>query len=166
MGRLVVELCGICAFETAHVARELDARDLHAEAEAVVGDVELAGILRRDDLALDAAAPEPAGHEDPAHVLHILRHAVALDVLRRHLLDLHLAAVGDARVGQGFVDRLVGVLELKVLADDRDRRLLLGRPERLDHLLPLDEVGLLVVSPSLRTICSSTFCSDSMSGIW
>ena len=49
--------------------------------------------------------------------------------------DLH--PVGDAAVGQRLGDRLVGVLELGVLADDRDPHLALGVVDAVDHVLPL-----------------------------
>jgi hypothetical protein len=51
MGRLLVELGRVGALEARHVAGELDRRDLHPEAEAVVGHLALAGVLRRLDLA-------------------------------------------------------------------------------------------------------------------
>src|SRR5262249_1049012 len=93
MGRLLVELGRIGPLEARDVARELDAGDLHPEAEAVVGHLALAGVLSSLDFALDATMAEATGHQDAAHALHELRHALALDVLRRDLLDLHLAAV-------------------------------------------------------------------------
>ena len=54
-------------------ARRLDHRHLHAEADAEIGHLALAGELRRQDLALRAALAEAAGHQDAVHVLQLRR---------------------------------------------------------------------------------------------
>ena len=74
-GRLGVELARVRALQAAHVARELDHGDLHAEADAEVRDPVLAGDPGREDLALDAAAAEPAGHEDAVDARRAARSA-------------------------------------------------------------------------------------------
>ena len=56
------------ASELAHVARELDDRELHAEADAEERHAVLARVADRVDLALDAAIAEAAGHEDRVDV--------------------------------------------------------------------------------------------------
>src|SRR5678816_4508501 len=61
---LGIELGAVGAGEAGLVARVLDRRDLHAEADAEVGNLLLARELRGEDLALDAALAEAAGHED------------------------------------------------------------------------------------------------------
>ena len=63
--RLDVELRGVRARHAGDVAGELADRHLHAQADAQVRDPPLARDLDRADLALDAAAAEAAGHEDP-----------------------------------------------------------------------------------------------------
>src|SRR5688572_11735466 len=59
-----VELGGVRAFEAEYVASELDAGELHAEADAEVRNLVLARVAHGRDLALDAALAEPAGYED------------------------------------------------------------------------------------------------------
>ena len=59
-----VELAGVGAGEAADVARVLDAGGLHAEADAEVGDVVLAGVADGVEHALDAALAEAAGDKD------------------------------------------------------------------------------------------------------
>ena len=54
----------LAPFEAGHVAGELDDRDLHAEADAEVRDVVLAGEAGRRDLALGAARAEAGRHQD------------------------------------------------------------------------------------------------------
>src|SRR5262245_50672645 len=55
-----VELGGIGVLEPQHVATELDAGELHAEADAEVWNLVLARVAHRRDLALDAALAEAA----------------------------------------------------------------------------------------------------------
>ena len=52
-----------------HVARVLDDRDLHAEADAEIGHAALARVAHGLDLALDAALAEAARHQDRVHAL-------------------------------------------------------------------------------------------------
>ena len=102
------------------MARELGDRDVHAEADAEVRDLVLAGDAAGEDLALPAARAEAAGHE----------HAVDARELGARLLERHVlgvdpahvdaAAVVDAGVLERLVHREVRVVELHVLADERD----------------------------------------------
>ena len=55
--------------DAGEVARRLDHRHLHAEADAEIGHLALAGEARRPDLALGAALAEAAGHQDAVHPL-------------------------------------------------------------------------------------------------
>ena len=55
-------------------------------------------------------------------------------------IDAHL--VGDAAVGQRFDQRLVGVLETGILADDGDRHLAFGIADALVDHAPAVEIGL------------------------
>ena len=97
-------------------AGELDHRDLHPEADPEVGDRALAGDPRRLDLALDAALAEAAGDQDPVAALEPL----GVEVLGVDQLDLDFDAVVDAAVLERLDHRLVGVVELHVLADEGD----------------------------------------------
>ena len=79
------------ALEAADVARELDHRQLHAEADAEERDAVLARVADRGDLALDAAVAEAAGHEDRVEAAEQRRRAAALDLLRVDVLELRRA---------------------------------------------------------------------------
>ena len=137
VGRLGIELGGVGAVHPGDVAGELDHRDLHAEADAEVGDLALAGDPRGLDLALDPALAEAAGDQDPVEALE----RVEVEVLGVDQLDLHVDAVVDAAVLERLDHRLVGVLELHVLADDRDPDLAGRRVGAPHHRLPLAQVG-------------------------
>jgi hypothetical protein len=64
-----VELAGVGVLQAADVARELDAGGLHAEADAEVGNLVLAGVADGVQHALDAALAEAAGDEDAVEAL-------------------------------------------------------------------------------------------------
>ncbi len=68
MRRFRIDLRGVGAVEPAHVARELDHRHLHAEADAEERHVLLARVAHRCDLALGAALAEARRHEDAVGV--------------------------------------------------------------------------------------------------
>src|SRR5579871_1644467 len=61
------ELGRIGVLDADEIARSLDHGHLHAEADAEIRHVALPGELRRPDLALRAALPEAAGHQDAIH---------------------------------------------------------------------------------------------------
>ena len=65
-----VELASLRADD---VARELDDRALEAEAQPEVRDAVLAGVVGGEDLALDAAMPEPARDEDAGRAIERAR---------------------------------------------------------------------------------------------
>ncbi len=103
-------------------------------------------ILRRLDLALDAALAEAAGDQDPVGPLGDL---LGVEVLGVDELDVDVRAVVIAAVGERLDHGLVGVGELHVLADQRDPRGALARVGAADELLPLLEVGRRGLDPEV-----------------
>ena len=76
------------------------------------------------------------------HPLQPVDGAVALlEHLRVDPVDPHPDVVGDAAVGEAFGQRLVGVEEPGVLADDRDQRLPFRALDPGHDLLPDAEIG-------------------------
>ena len=63
LGKLI-EFRRMRILPTQYMPCELDHGDLHAEADAEIGDFVRAGILCGDDHALNAAVAEAAGDED------------------------------------------------------------------------------------------------------
>ena len=137
VGRLGIELGGVGAVHAGDVTGELDHRDLHPEADPEVGDPLLAGDLGGADLALDAALAEAAGDQDPVEALERL----LVEVLRVDEVDFDVHAVVDAAVLERLDHRLVGVLQLHVLADDRDPHVAGGIVGTPHHRLPVAQVG-------------------------
>ena len=136
-GRL--ELGGVGAVEPAHVARVLDDRALHAEADAEVRHALLAGVADRLDLPLDAAVAEAPRHQDPVEPGHVAGEPLALDALGVHPHHLDRGLVGDAAVGERLVEALVGVLQLDVLAHHPDATAAARRLHPAHDLLPAGE---------------------------
>ncbi len=95
-----VELARVGLGPADHVARELDGRDLHAEAQPEVGNAALARVAHRRDLALDAALAETAGHQHAVDVAQQLGGAVLLDVLALDPAQLDARAVARRRRGR------------------------------------------------------------------
>src|SRR5437763_12112228 len=127
--RLGIHLGRVGAVEVADVTRELGDGDVHAEADAEIGD----RLLARD--AAGAELPFPAARAEAARD----EHAVDAGELGARLLERHVfrvdpahtdaAARRNARVLQRLVHRQVGVVELHVLADERDLHRLAARAE-------------------------------------
>jgi hypothetical protein len=65
-----------------------------------------------------------------------VRSAFLLEGLRLDPLDVDADLVGKAAVIQRFVQRLIGILVARVLADDVDRQLALGILDAVDELFP------------------------------
>src|SRR5690606_10848222 len=104
----LVELGGVGIVPAQHIAGEFDDSHLHAQADAQIGDLVLAGIAHGGDLAFHAAQAEAAGHQDGIHVFQ-LAGAILLDGFRVDIAHVDLGAALDAGVAQGLDQRLVGV---------------------------------------------------------
>ncbi len=135
--RLGVELGRVGALHVADVAGVVDDRHLHAEADAEERHLLLAGVATGRDLALDPALAEAAGDEDAVGILE----RGGVEVLGADQVDLDVDAVVVAAVLERLDHRLVGVLELHVLADERDLDRLGGVVGAAAELLPVGEVG-------------------------
>src|SRR5205085_12255541 len=124
------------AVEPEHLPRVLGDGDVHPEADAEVRDPALAGDAAGEDLPLPAARAEAARDE---HAVDLLEHDGRL--LERHALgvepaDLDHRAVVEAGVLERLVHREVGILELDVLADERDLDDAVTAMDPVDALAP------------------------------
>ena len=77
--------------------------------------------------------PNPPGTRMPSTPAKSASAPPAVDLLGLDAHDQHPRPVGDARVVERLVDRLVGVAVLHVLADHGDPHLVLGVHDPLDH---------------------------------
>jgi hypothetical protein len=76
MRRVRIELGRVRLLQLQDIPREFDRGDLHAQAQAEIGDFVFARVLRGLDFALDAAFAETAGHQDAAQALQDFLRAV------------------------------------------------------------------------------------------
>ncbi|MCU1222774.1 MAG: hypothetical protein JWQ42_867 [Edaphobacter sp.] len=144
-----VELAGVGLLEAADVARVLDAGGLHTQADAEVGNALFAGVADGVEHALDASLAKAAGDEDAVEVFQLVtvfegRAAVGVFGLEAFGFDpgdAELEVVGQGAVDEGFLEGLIAVLVLDVLADDADGDLVLGVVSAVDDVLPLGDVG-------------------------
>ena len=125
------------------VAGKFHDGDLHAKAEAKVGNPVLSGIACRCDLALDAPLPESPGHKHTLHTVKQFLGAFLLHVLGLDVTDVDLHVVVDARVKQGLHDAQVGILDSRIFAHHGDLHFPGRIGEGADELLPVREVRLL-----------------------
>ena len=125
-----------CA-QPANVARELDHHGLHAQADAEIRHLVLAriadGVAACPPCRACRIRPEPECRRSaPAAAAHS-GHS---QLLRFDPVDVHLQPVRQPAVQQRFLQALVGILVLHVLADQPDLHLVLGILHPLEHLGP------------------------------
>ena len=123
------------------MAGRFDDGHLHAEADAEIGHLVFAGELRGVDLAFRPALAKTAGHQDAVDLFEIGRRVFLFEDLRLDPLELDLDAIGDAAVIERLDQRLVGVLEARVLADDGNGHFAFRRADAVADLFPLVETG-------------------------
>ena len=163
--RLGVHLGRVGAVEAGDVARELGDGDVHAEADAEVRDPALARDLAGEDLPLPAARAEAARHEHAVDLLEQLGRLLVGHVLGVDPLDADPRALVDAGVLERLVHRQVGVVQLHVLADERDRDLLAaGSPIRSIRSCHSPSTAGGASIPSFSTTSSSSPCACSTAG--
>src|SRR5439155_11601181 len=103
MRRVGIELGAVRTAQARDVARKLDGRELHAEANAQVRNAVLARVADRAHLALGAALAEAAWHEDGVHLLEAAEARRLLELLGVEVMDVHAARGVDAGVLQRLV---------------------------------------------------------------
>jgi len=141
VGGVLVELGGVGPVPPAHVPRKLDDGALQPQADAEEGHVVLPGVLGRQNLALHAPVPEAGRHKHPRHVSELGFYGVRRQVLRGHVLHLHLDLVGHPGEDEALGDGLVGVLVLYVLSHQGDGNRFFRVLQALQKPNPVAEVG-------------------------
>src|SRR5256885_5149984 len=143
------------------VASEFDRGDLHSKTEAKVRGIVLASESRCLNFTFDPALAEAAGHENAAKAFQIFVRAIALKVLRVHLLDFDAAIVRDTTVNDRFVNGFVSVLQFDVFANDTDTDAVLRGDEFADYFLPVRHVrGRIVEAQELANQIIDAFALE------
>ena len=106
-----------------------------------VRDPLLARDATGEDLSLPPARAEAAGNEDAVRRLELLDRLLVGHVLGVEPAHVHLRALVHAGVLERLVDGEVRVVQLHVLADERDLDVLAPLDDEVGEVLPLAEHG-------------------------
>ena len=87
---------------------------MHAKTDTKVRQLGFASEARGFDLALDTSISESSGNENATDATEISLSSMLLDVLCIDPLNLKTTVEVSPRMGERFVDTLVGVLQLNV----------------------------------------------------
>ncbi len=109
----------------------------------------LAGDAAGEDLPLPPARPEAARNEHAVDLLELAARLLDGHALGVHPAHLDETAVVDPRVLERLVHGQIGVVELDVLADERDLDGVLALGDALCQLRPHREVGFTVAESEL-----------------
>ena len=113
---------------------------LHTEADAKIGKIVLAAIVRRRDLTLDPAAAESAGDDHTVHIGEHLRNILGRYRLGINPLNTDMRAVDVARMAERLGDRQVGVMKLHIFADKGNGDVLRTVVNALQHFVPFRKI--------------------------
>src|SRR5215472_979406 len=146
MRRSLVKFAGIGFVQTADVAGKLNARGLHAQANAEVGNLLLTRVADAVEHAFNPALAETTGYQDAVKTFE-LHLVVAIAVFALQPLGFHpgqvqLQVVRHCAVDQRLFERFVGVLVLHVLADNADVDLIFRVVDALHQVFPTGQFGL------------------------
>ena len=142
VGGVLVKLAGVRADEMRGVARVFDDGNLHAEAEPQIRDLLFAGIPGREDHALNAAVAKAARHENAVHAAELFLNVFLGECFGIHPADGDVRPYDIARVAQRLDHGEIGVVQLRILADERNGHALCAAVDAAYHFLPLGEIGL------------------------
>src|ERR1017187_5418939 len=120
MRRSRIEFGGIRLLQAANVARKLDDHGLHAQADAQIRDLILAGVANSVQHAIDAALAETAGHQDAVVAFQLPFPVWPVHALGLDPVDAHLELMRQAAMRQGLFQAFVGILILHVFAHQTD----------------------------------------------
>ena len=120
---------------------ELHRGQLHSQADSQEGNAVFAGIADGFDFSFHAALAEAPRHKNAVHPFQQGFTAIFFDVLRIDVVQHDAAVIGGAPVSQGFVEAFVRFLEIDVLADNGDARVMERLLEGVDQLFPGFEDG-------------------------
>lgn len=123
-------------FDAGKVTGRFHDRHLHAEADTEIGHVALTRELRRHDLAFGTTLTETTRHENAVDLFEIGCGIFLFEDLGLDPFQLDLDAIGKTTVMQRLDQRLVGILEAGVFADDRNRHFAFRRADAVADLFP------------------------------
>ena len=115
-----VQLAGVSPRKARHIPGKPHHCHLHPQADAQEGHLVLPGVPDGADLALHAPAAKASGHQDAVAAAKDFGGIFICDRLAVHPADLHMYAVFNAPVGQGFRHGEICVVKSHILAHQGD----------------------------------------------
>src|SRR6185369_3466519 len=140
-----IEFARVCVFKPANVASVFNAGGLHSETDAEIGNLLLTRVSNPIQHSGDASFAEAAGNKDSVVAFELSKVAVVLRLksLCFHPLHNQLEVVVKRCVNERFLQGLIAVFVLDVLANDRDLHFIRRVIGLVHKLLPAMKVGVL-----------------------
>ena len=113
---------------------------LHAKANAEIRNAFLARVLCRKNFPLGAAIAKTAGHQDRVKLAQA-RSVFGVQGFGVDVFDFDPGMVDQASMAQRFIERLVAVRQVDILAHHGDADFVLGVLDLVDQGVPAFEVG-------------------------
>ncbi len=120
VGRVGRVLGGVGALEAEQVARRLDHHHVQAVADAENRHAVFAGVADGANHALGAALAEAAGNDYRVGLGEPLLDVLLFELFGIDVVDVDPGLIADCAVRDRFVQALVRILQVDVLADHRD----------------------------------------------
>ena len=115
-----LHLRGIGIRHTQHVTSELNHHALHSQADTQARHIVLTGILQGCELALNTTLTEARSDQNTIHILQLLSYVLVIQLLGMEQVQIQLTMIVNSGLQQRLVDRLIGILQLHVLANQTD----------------------------------------------
>ncbi len=98
IGRSLVELGAVSVGDSAHVARKLNCRHLHAETKAEIGQLIFPGETRGLNFSFHPAVAKAAGNEHASYIFELAIHSI-LEPLRIDQFQIDPAILAGSGMG-------------------------------------------------------------------
>ena len=129
--RSAAEFSGVGVLDAAQVPGSFNHGHLHSKANSEIRHLALTRELHRSDLAFTATLAEPARNQNAVYMLEKRGGVFALEDLGLDPVEIDPHLVGDSAMGECLNERLIGILEPGIFADDRNGNIALGIADAL-----------------------------------
>ena len=140
MGRIRRKFGGVGVCPAQNIPGKFYHRDLHSQTDTEKGNPVFSRVSDRPDHAVYSPFPKPAGNQDSVtcgenHGAVFLCHC-----LRIYPLDFYNGVIGGPRMAQRLHNGEIGVMKLRILANQRDSDVPVGVFFPLHHGFPRPQI--------------------------
>ena len=129
-------------FQPANMARKFDGGGLHSQTETKIGCARFASVAGCIDFAFYSPVPKSSWHEHPGHSAQIFVGAFFSQIFSIDEHQVRRTIVGGSGVRERFIDALIGILKLNVLAHHSNADAFLRIDDAFDEFSPIAHVRL------------------------